>query len=287
MGFFPFLGIIISMKILFIGDIVGKLGRRVVEQVLLKLREDEKIDFVLANAENVTHGRGAKLKHLRELQSYGIDLFTSGDHIFYLDKDEPFSDPSVPIIRPANYPSSTPGEGYKILRTQFGKIAVINLLGMTYLGEKIKKDTRNAWIEGEIANPFETIEEISGGLKKGKPDLVVLVDFHAEITSEKRAMGFFLDGKVTAVLGTHTHVPTADAQILLKGTGYVTDVGMCGAKESVLGVAPEIIIKRLAEGAKDPFEWVEKGPAVFNSVLFETNSKGLTKGIKRIDRMVG
>ncbi len=270
------------MKILFIGDIVGKLGRKVVGQVLPDLRQKEKVDLVIANAENVTHGRGASLKHLRELTSYGVDFFTSGDHIFHLDKDEPFSDPSVCIIRPANYPPGTPGEGYKILKVGGKKVAVVNLLGLVFLGEKVGGDERNNWLEGEITNPFQTAEEILEKLKSEKPDLI-LVDFHAEVTSEKRALGFFLDGRVSAVLGTHTHIPTADAVILPKGTGYISDVGMTGAENSVLGVEPEIIIHRLKEGGGEPFQWVEKGSAVFRSVIVETDSKGLVKRIGRLD----
>lgn len=270
------------MRILFIGDIVGKLGRKAVGEFLPGLLEKEGIDFVVANAENVTHGRGASQKHLRDLTSSGIDFFTSGDHIFYLDKDEPFSDPKMPVIRPANYPAGTPGEGYQVLETSSGKIAVVNLLGLVFLGERANKDERNDWLTGEVGDPFQAAEVILEELKVEKPDLI-LVDFHAEVTSEKRAMGFFLDGKVTAVLGTHTHVPTADATILPRGTAYISDIGMTGAEDSVLGVEPEIIIKRLKEGGGEPFEWVEKGPAVFRSVLLETDNRGKVVKIGRLD----
>jgi len=270
------------MKILFIGDVVGKLGRRMVGEVLPGLKKKERIDFVVANAENVTHGRGAKLEHLRELQSFGVDSFTSGDHIFYLDKDEPFSDPKVPVLRPANLPEGTPGNGYRIGKTPKGKIVLINLLGWEFLGEKLSKDERNRWLEGEVANPFKTIDKILKDVEKERPDFI-FVDFHAELTSEKMAMGFFLDGRVTAVLGTHTHVPTADAMILPKGTGYVSDLGMTGARNSVLGVEPAVIIGRLKEGKSEPFDWVEKGPAVFRSVLLEVGSRSEVKRIERVD----
>ncbi len=273
------------MRILFIGDVVGKLGRRAVGNVLPNFREKEQIDFVVANAENVTHGRGAKLAHLKELQSFGVDLFTSGDHIFYLDKDEPFSDPKVPVLRPANLPEGTPGDGYQVVETQKGRVAIINLLGWEFLGEKLSKDERNRWLEGEVANPFRTVEKVLKDIKKEHPDFI-FVDFHAELTSEKRAMGFFLDGQVTAVLGTHTHIPTADSTVLPKGTGYVSDLGMTGARDSVLGVDPRVIISRLKEGVGDPFDWVEKGPAVFNSVLVEVNSQGEVKIIERVDSEV-
>lgn len=269
------------MRILFIGDVVGKLGRRAVGEVLPGLRKKEKLDFVVANAENVTHGRGAKLAHLKELQSFGVDFFTSGDHIFYLDKDQPFSDPKVPVLRPANLPEGTPGSGYQVMETPKGRMALINLLGWGFLGEKLSRDQRNRWLAGEVANPFQTVEEVIRDVKKERSDLI-FVDFHAELTSEKMALGFFLDGRVTAVLGTHTHIPTADVRILPKGTGYVSDLGMTGARDSVLGVEPAVIINRLKEGKAEPFDWVEKGPAVFRSVLIEI---GRVNSVKRIVRM--
>jgi len=263
------------MKILFIGDIVGKLGRKAVGEVLPGLKKKKKTDLVIANGENIAHGRGATEKTLKEVMGYGVDFFTSGPHIFA--HEDVFS-LNLPLIRPANYPSDKPGRGFTTLKVGGKDILIINLagdqdfIGRTYLEEGEK-----------FENPFEMVEQIIASVKE--PDLII-VDFHAELTSERKAMGFFLDGKATAVFGTHTHVPTADAQILPKGTGYVTDVGMCGAKDSVLGVVPEIIIKRLSEDGKDPFEWVGKGPSVFNAVLLETSQKGLVKGIKRIDQTI-
>jgi len=263
------------MRILFIGDIVGKLGRRAVGEVLPNLRKKEKIDLVVANGENLAHGRGVTEKTLKEVIGYGVDLFTSGPHIF---AHEEIFDINPPLIRPANYPSGKPGKGFTTLKVTGKDILIINLVGAYgFLGRKFLEE------DEEVENPFPTMEQI---LKSQEKTDLTIVDFHAEITSEKRALGFFLDGKVTAVLGTHTHVPTADAQVLPKGTGYVTDTGMCGAKDSVLGVSKETIIRRLAEGIKDPFEWVEKGLAVFNSVLLEVNSKGLVKKITRVDRVI-
>jgi len=271
------------MRILFIGDIVAKLGRRAVGEVLPNLRKKEKLDFVIANAENVTHGRGAKITHLKELVGAGVDFFTAGPHIFYLDPDEPFSDPSVRIIRPYNLPPSVPGVGFGIVKVGAKKIAILSLLGLENLGERLGEDERNRqWLTGTVANPFGAASIALAKISAEKPDLI-LVDFHAEFTSEKRAMGFFLDGKVTAVVGTHTHVPTADPAVLPGGTGYVTDLGMVGAQESVLGVEPEVIINRLKENSADPFAWVERGPAVFNSVLLEVDPKGKIKRIERRD----
>ena len=267
------------MRILFIGDIVGKLGRSAVAQVLPDLKQKEEIDFVVANAENVTHGRGAKIEHLRELKQAGVDLFTSGDHIFYLDPAEPFSDPAVPVIRPANLPEGTPGEGWKILESGGKKIAIINLLGWEFLGERLAEDDRNTWLKGEVENPFHTVERL---LKEISADLV-FVDFHSELTSEKRAMGFLLDGRVAAVLGTHTHVPTADTEILPKGTGYVSDIGMTGSRDSVLGVEPQVIIDRMKEGTAEPFAWVKNGPSVFRSVIIEIGKGNSVERIMRMD----
>lgn len=254
------------MRILFIGDIVGKLGRQTVGRVLPALRKKEKIDLVIANAENLTHGTGASPEHLKEVGEMGVDFFTSGNHIF--DREDAF-EKEAPLIRPANYPTGTPGNGYAFLNHQGKKILVLNLLGWTFMGE-------------DVGNPFETVEQLLADLSKEKPDLI-FVDFHAEATSEKRALGFLLDGRVAAVVGTHTHVPTADAQILPKGTAYVSDLGMVGARDSVLGVESEIIIRRLWKNEREAFQWVEKGPAVFYSVLVETDEKGLAKEVQRLD----
>ncbi len=231
---------------------------------------------MIANGENIAHGRGATEKTLKQVSDSGVDFFTSGPHIF--SHEEIFAaKPS--LIRPANYPAQKVGEGYTTLTVGGKKVLVINLLGAHgFLGQKFLEEGE------EVENPFLCAKKI---LKSQKKVDLTIVDFHAEITSEKMAMGFFLDGKVTAVLGTHTHVPTADVQVLPQGTGYVSDVGMCGPKDSVLGVIPEIIIKRLSGGTREPFEWVEKGPAVFNSVLFETDREGSVKKIKRVDRVVG
>ena len=271
------------MKFLFLGDVVGKVGRQAVSSHLPEIKKKEKIDFVVANAENLTHGRGASLKHLNQLKEAGVDFFTSGDHVFYYDPQEPFSDPEINIIRPANLPEGTPGEGYKVVFFQDKKIAVINLLGLTFLGEKMQEDKRNSsWLKGEVVNPFGKVQEILTELEKEKPDFI-FVDFHCELTSEKRAMGIFLDGQVTSVFGTHTHVPTADAQVLPNGTAYVSDIGMTGAKNSVLGVEPQIIISRIKDNQAEPFSWVEKGPFVLGAVMVETDKENKVKRVERKD----
>ena len=262
------------MKIRFIGDIVAQPGKRVVRDVLPSLRKSEGIDLVVANVENLSQGRGATEEDLKELLESGVDFFTSGPHIFA--REEVFGK-NLPLIRPANYPSTKPGKGFSVFEVNGKKVLIINLVGdKNFIG-------RHYLEKGEkFANPFVMARKIIDSAEK--TDLV-LVDFHSELTSEQRVLGLFLDGEASVVAGTHTHVPTADAQILPQGTGYVTDLGMCGAWDSVLGVVKETIIERLVEGKKDPFQWVQEGPAVFNSVLFEIDDK-LTVSVKRIDRLV-
>lgn len=181
------------------------------------------------------------------------------------------NDPTV--IRPANYPVDNPGFGFTIAKVSRKKVLVINLLG-------------KQWIDQPVDEPYRSIEAIlNDQVEKEKPDFIV-VDFHAEATSEKNAMAWFLDGRVTALVGTHTHIPTADPWVLPKGTAFVTDVGMSGARHSVLGVVPEIVIKKQKDTAPSRFEWVETGPKVFNSVLIETDKKMKAVSIKRIDRII-
>jgi len=264
---------IFKMRILFIGEIVGKLGRRTVERVLPNLRKDANISVVFGNCENIAHGKGATKATLEEVQSYGVDAFTSGNHIFWRREIfEVFDADTPPVIRPANYPDDVPGKGFRVIDLgKNGRILLINLLGRTNFAEA-------------VFCPFRTVDKI---LKDFEDEhfAAVVVDFHAEATSERVAMGWYLDGRVTAVVGTHTHVPSADAWVMPRGTAYVTDVGMVGARHSVLGVEPEIIINKLKNPQPQRFEWVEKGPAVFNSVLVEIED-GKAKSIKRIDKVV-
>lgn len=261
-----------TIKILFIADIVGKPGRKTVKQILPDLKKEEGIDFVIANGENMTSGHGMTKGTVDELMEAGIDFFTSGNHIW--KKPEFFSElekKETPVIRPANYPGDSPGEGYKIVKTGFGKLLIINLLG-------------RECINANVESPFKTIDDI---LKKTKGKYnISLVDFHADVTSEKVAMGLYLDGKVNMVMGTHTHVPTADEGILKKGTAYVSDVGMTGTKESVLGVKTDIIIELFKTGIPQKFYNETEGPLKFNSVLIELEKKGKIVQIKRIDKEI-
>lgn len=266
------------MKILFIGDVVAKAGRQVLKEVLPKLKEKEKIDLCVANIENLAHGRGATKETIEEICQYGVDIMTSGNHIWYRDEILPVLEKNKKVVRPANYPPGTSGSGFTYAKVGKKKVLVINLIG-------------RLWVGGAIDDPFRVVDSIlNQQLKKEKPDLV-LIDFHAEATSEKSALAWYLDGRVTAVVGTHTHVPTADESVLPKGTGYVTDIGMSGALNSVLGVEPSLVIATFMAPGPTKFEWVEELPWVFRSVVIETEKSKIsevevTSNIKRIDMIV-
>ncbi|MBI4050537.1 MAG: YmdB family metallophosphoesterase [Candidatus Doudnabacteria bacterium] len=233
------------MKILFFGDIVGKTGRRAIAKILPKLKDEFRPDLVMANAENIAHGKGATLATLTALIEAGIDFFTSGNHVF--DKPEGkdvFEKYFDKIIRPANFEgklsdgSDLPGKGFVVIHIKKKPVLLINLNGQVFMEKQ--------YDFGKITNPFVKLDEIlsqAGGMAKIK-----ILDFHAEATSEKRGMGFWADGRLSAVLGTHTHVATQDAQILPNGTGYQTDLGMVGARDSVIGVDKERALKRLLAG---------------------------------------
>lgn len=242
------------MKILTIGDVVSSQGCEYLRQELPKLKRELKIDAVIVNGENSAVGNGITPKSADFLLDCGADVITLGNHSLrrreiydYLD------DTNKPIIRPANYHKSAPGRGYFIIDKGSFQIAVINLQGIIYLEP--------------VENPFSVIGAIIDEIKELGVK-IIFVDFHAEATSEKRAMGFYLDGKISALFGTHTHVQTSDNQILPLGTGYVTDIGMTGTYYSVLGVDPECIIKKLKTALPVKFE-NNDGPCVLEGCLFE------------------
>lgn len=217
------------LNILVIGDIVGKPGRRIVKENLSRIINDNKIDFTIANGENASGGRGINREALYELNNAGIDVLTMGNHVW--DNKEIFKliDEEVCLIRPANYPADCPGRGYYIYTAGFSKkIAVINLSGRVFMNS--------------LNCPFQSFEEILKEIK-GKADILI-VDFHAEATSEKLAFAYNFDGKATAILGTHTHIQTSDEKILPKGTGYITDLGMTGPIDSILGMKKEQVIEK-------------------------------------------
>jgi hypothetical protein len=264
------------MKILYIGDVMGEAGQKTVEQVLLGLRRERSIDFVIAQAENVTAGRGISQHDFSRLKKAGVDFCTGGNHIF--DNDEIFSllsDPAQPIIRPANYPPDKPGLGWKYAKTNEGDILIMSVLG-SLVG-------RNAALV--LANPLQTIDTILAS-QKDVPRLATIVNFHGDYSSEKVVVGHYLDGRVTAVIGDHWHVPTADARILPEGTAHITDVGMVGILNSSLGVKAQVIIDRWKDQKQNHNILATDGPRQFNAVLITTKQNGLAQAIEQVQAVV-
>lgn len=254
------------MNLLFIGDIVGRTGRRVLKENLTNIIKENDINFVIANGENSAGGVGITKNVYEELLSYGIDVITLGNHAWAKKEVFSFIDNANRMVRPANYPEQTPGNPYIIIN-KFGiNIAVINMCGRVYMEC--------------IECPFKTIESIVLKIED-KADIIIL-DFHGEVTSEKVAMGWFLDGRITAVLGTHTHIQTADERILPNGTAYITDVGMTGPKNSVLGVKKEIIISKFLTGLPNKFE-IEEDEGQLNSVLLNIDDDFRVNRITRLN----
>ena len=256
------------MRILMIGDVVGSGGRRTVKKVLPRLRHDLEIDYVVLQGENLAGGFGITVETVYEMVEAGADIITSGNHVW--DKRDivrKLDDPSFPVLRPLNYPPANPGRGANV----DGPVAVANLIG-------------RVWV-GEFDSPFAAIDDLlAGGWGRGKPKVV---DLHAEATSEKVAMGWHLDGRVTALVGTHTHVATADCRVLPGGTAYVTDLGMVGAMDSVIGMHAEEALERFLTGVGRRFRPVESGPMRFNSVMIEVeDSTCQAISIERIDREI-
>ncbi|MCF8105009.1 MAG: TIGR00282 family metallophosphoesterase [Desulfohalobiaceae bacterium] len=225
------------MRTLFLGDIVGKPGRKAVMENISCLRRDLGLDLILANAENASGGLGLIPKNARELHQAGIDILTSGNHIWKHREIYNFLDETGWLLRPANYPPDAPGRGYSLFAVNRLRVGVVNLLGRVFMSP--------------VDCPFRTAESILKELKQEAD--IVLVDFHAEATSEKKALGYYLGGRVSALLGTHTHVQTSDAQILSGGTGYITDLGMCGPCHSVLGMDPETVQRGFVQGLPQRF----------------------------------
>ena len=242
------------MKILAVGDIVGEGGVQKLKTVLPKLKQDEQIDFVITNGENSAGGMGITERNYREILFSGTDIVTMGNHTWAKKDIFKFID-DPQIIRPANYTEGIPGKGYAILNVKDKKIAVINLIGRVDV---------NVLSE----NPFKLANELVDELKE-KADLII-IDFHAEATAEKIALGYYLDGKVTAIFGTHTHVQTADSKILPNGTGYITDIGMTGPEHSVIGMDISASIKRLETTMPEKYRLAE-GDCKLTAGIFEVD----------------
>lgn len=253
------------MNILAIGDVVSSIGCEYLRKKLPSLKKMYGVDFCIVNGENSAAGNGITPQSADFLFDSGADLITTGNHVFRRREIYDRLDTDRNIIRPANYYSGNPGKGWAVADMGSVKIGVINLAG-------------NAFMEG--ANPFTAADEV---LKKLDDCRIILCDFHAEATGEKRALGFYLDGRVSAVFGTHTHVQTADEQILPNGTGYITDLGMVGTINSVLGVSPEAIITKLKTGMPTRFDNNE-GECMLNACLFEIDKQsGKTTAVQRIN----
>jgi metallophosphoesterase (TIGR00282 family) len=252
------------MKILFIGEIVSKPGRDAVKELLGKVVAERDIDFVIANCENLAHGRGMTPTTLDEMFEAGINFITGGDHTYWNELGiELLNLPNV--IRPINYPNNPEGQGYQIIKSQNTKILIINALGLTSFNS----------LTSYLDSPFNTIDEVLEK-EKGNYDFSIL-DFHAESTSEKHATAFYFDGKIDAIVGTHTHVPTCDNRKLPNGSLYVTDVGMTGNLDSVLGVKKEIIINLMTTGLNQRFDWETQGTSAFRSVVIDTVNRTIDR----------
>lgn len=266
------------MIILFFGDIVGKLGRRAIAQIMPELQKKYQPDLVIANAENLAHGTGVTEKTLREIKSAGIDVFTSGNHVTKKGEyAELLTNGKFKLLRPANYPPAVPGVEYLSLnlktKTGHKKVYLINLLGRVFFPENVDC-------------PFRKLDQLLKLIKPKKND-IILIDFHAEATSEKVAFGWYADGRVTAILGTHTHIPTADEKILPHGTGYLTDVGMVGGVDTVIGVKKEIIIDQFLTQVGGAHEFPEFGDAIINAVVVEIDNKtAKCTAVKRFQKII-
>lgn len=258
------------MKILFLGDVVGRKGRNAVREFLPNFREENQIDITIVNGENSAGGYGINDKIMTEFFELGIDVITSGNHIFdqkkylYLLEDEPR------LLRPINYPDTVKGKGFYLLEKKGVKILLVSAQGRVFMDN--------------IDCPFRKLQELITahiGITKN-----IFIDFHAEATAEKQALGFFLDGKATAIVGTHTHVQTSDERLLPNGTAYMTDLGMCGSFNSVIGMDIEKAVKRLIDGISYKLE-PEKGNVWINGAMidFDENT-GLARKIERISRKI-
>lgn len=260
------------MRLLFLGDIIGKPGRRAVTKLLPELQREFRPEFVVANVENLAHGKGVTTSTLQEVLAAGVGAATGGNHTF--DKPEAAelyaAEPNV-LVRPMNLPAGTPGQGVKTFQVGQKSVMVVNLMGE--FGMNLD----------DVENPFAAIQR---WWQTGPTADVILVDFHAEATSEKVNLGWYLDGKVAAMVGTHTHVPTADARVLPRGTGYITDVGMIGLRDSSLGVDKDLSLQRFLTGVKASNDIPDQGVVAFNAMVITTDSAGRCTTIEHLYREI-
>ncbi len=251
------------MRVLFIGDVVGSPGRRGLRETLPQLRELHSPDLTVVNGENSAGGMGITERTANDLFGAGADVITSGNHVYRHREAYDFLDREERVVRPANYPQGNPGHGHTVVEAGGMRVAVINLSGG--VGMKVAR------------SPFDTVDGILDRLDAE----AIVVDFHAEVTSEKVGMGWHLDGRVAAVLGTHTHVPTADGRVLPKGTAFISDVGMTGSRTSVLGVKPEQALASLITQMPTRFETADEDVWVMGA-LVEVNERGLADSFEQV-----
>ncbi len=259
------------MKILICGDTVGKAGRLACKEVIPRLKISESLDFVIVNGENLAGGSSITFETAQEIFDAGVDVITSGDHIFKKKEATELVEKNMRILRPLNYPAGTPGAGSVVVSAKNGvRVAVVNLLGRVFLRP--------------VDCPFKTMEKELERLHRETP--VVIVDMHAEATSEKVAMGWFLDGKVSAVVGTHTHVQTADETILPNGTAYLTELGMCGPYRSVIGRRIEQVLKQFLTQIPSRLEVADEDARLSGAIVEVNPSTGKALSIKRVHEKV-
>lgn len=251
------------MRVLFIGDVVGSPGRQGLREAMPALRERHSPDLVIVNGENSAGGVGITQRTANDLFESGADVITTGNHVYRHREAYEFLETEQRVIRPANYPQSNPGRGHTVVEIDGMRVRVVNLSGG--VGLRVAR------------SPFDTVDSILGHHEAD----AVIVDFHAEVTSEKVAMGWHLDGRVAAVLGTHTHVPTADGRVLPGGTAFISDVGMTGSRTSVLGVKPEQALRSLITQMPTRFETAEDDVWVMGAVV-EVNRQGLADSIEQV-----
>ena len=255
------------MRVLMIGDVVGSPGRKAVQQLLPSLRDEYSLDLVVCNGENAAGGIGITYKTAQQLLEAGVDVLTTGNHVWKKKEIVPHMQEDLPIVRPSNFPPGVAGRGH----LRLGNVVTLNLMGRVFMEP--------------LDCPFREAERVLAEVG-GPPETIVLVDFHAEATSEKQALGWFLDGRVSAVVGTHTHVPTADLRIMPEGTAFVSDLGMVGPVNSVIGTDPNAVLEKFLTQTPQKFS-VAKGPVTFNSVLVEIDDEtGRASRIERVDRLV-
>lgn len=265
------------MNILYIGDVMGEAGIETVETVLPELRREHKLDLVIAQVENVTDGKGIIPDDFKRLQNAGVDFGTGGNwSLFRPEIIELANNPQQPIIRPANYPEGTDGLGYKYVMTNKGTVLVISLLGQI-----VGKDA-----DQPVDNPLKVVDQILKD-QVDQDKVATFVNFHGDYSSEKVVIGHYLDGRVTAVVGDHWHIPTADARVLPGGTAHITDVGMCGALDASLGVTYQSVVPRWRDEKQTRNVLETEGRRQFNAVLVKSNESGLATEITQIQKTFG